>query len=32
MNDEPVSKATTWLQASYWTRAIADGEMVVAML
>ena len=32
MNTEPVSKATTWLRVSYWTGAIADGVMVVAML
>ena len=29
---EPVSKATTWLRVSYWTGAVADGVMVVAML
>jgi hypothetical protein len=32
MNTEPASKATTWLRVSYWTGAIADGVMVVAML
>ena len=31
MNAEPVSRATTWLRASYWTGAISDGVMVVAM-
>ena len=32
MNTESVSRATTWLRVSYWTGAVADGVMVVAML
>jgi len=32
MNPKPVSAATTWLRVSYWTGAVADGVMTVAML
>ena len=32
MDTGPLSKATTWLRVSYWTGAIADSVMVIAML
>jgi len=31
MNAEPASEATIWLRVSYWTGAMADGVMAVAI-